>query len=141
MASTRSKVANKTRSNATLSMKDLTEKEKKAEKASQQRRANRAAGNAGLSSQRLNRLEAEAERKSAEKREANKPKPKPKTPPPEGSRRAAVAERRALTGSGNNLRANPADRTSTSYKGKGTLSQIKKMASKLAPAARVGDKF
>ena len=142
MASTRSKVAKKTRSNATLSMKDLTEKEKKAEKASAQRRANRAAGNAGLSSQRLNRLEAQAERKSAEKREANKSNQKPKTPPREGSRRAAVAERRALTGSGANLRANASSRISPpDVKGKGSMEKIKGMAKKLAPAARTGARF
>ena len=142
MASTRSKVAKKTRSNATLSMKDLTEKEKKAEKASAQRRANRAAGNAGLSSQRLNRLEAEAERKSAEKREANKSNQKSKTPPREGSRRAAVAERRALTGSGTNLRADASSRISPpDVKGKGSMEKIKGMAKKLAPAARTGARF
>ena len=142
MASTRSKVAKKTRSNATLSMKDLTEKENKAERASQQRRANRAAGNSGLSSQRLNRLEAEAERKSAEKRQANKPNPKPKTPPPKGSRRAAVAERRALTGSGTNLRADASSRISPpDVKGKGSMEKIKGMAKKLTPAARVGARF
>ena len=120
MASTRSKVAKNARSNATLSMKDLTAKEKKAEKASAQRRANRRAGNAGLSSQRLNRMEAEAERNSRTKSAS------------------AARDARAMDA---DLRERAKNRPQTNIKGKGTMSEIQRMASKLKPAARAGARF
>lgn len=120
MASTRSRVAKNARSNATLSMKDLTAKEKQAERASAQRRANRRAGNAGLSSQRLNRMEAEAERNSRTKSAS------------------AARDARAMDA---DLRERAKNRPQTNIKGKGTMSEIQRMAAKLSPAARVGARF
>lgn len=108
------------RMNAELSMKDLTEKEKQAERASAQRRANRRAGNAGLSSQRLSRMEAEAERNSR-------------------TRSASAArDARAMDA---DLRERAKNRPQTNIKGKGTMSEIQRMAAKLSPAARAGARF
>jgi LysM repeat protein len=82
----------KGRSNATLSMKELTRREKAAERASEQRKANRAAGNAGLSSRRLNRMEAEAERESANRRQRAQANRSSQRPIPRSVRELMISE-------------------------------------------------